>query len=157
MKLISPFGCRPVCGLSLVSCQASVMTPSRPAVLFLCVHNAGRSQMAAGFMRHIAGARVDVFSAGSEPADALNPTVVEAMAEKGIDISGETPERWTDEGIGAADVVVTMGCGDTCPVFPGKRYLDWELDDPSGQSIERVREIRDAIELRVRGLLDELT
>ncbi len=112
--------------------------------------------MAAGFMRHLGEGRVDVFSGGSEPADALNPMAVAVMAEKGIDISTETPERWTDDGIGAADVVVTMGCGDTCPVFPGKRYLDWKLDDPSGQSIERVREIRDAIELRVRNLLDEL-
>lgn len=129
----------------------------RPAVLFLCVHNAGRSQMAAGLMRHLGGGHVEVYSGGSEPADSLNPIVVEAMAEKGIDIGGEIPKPWTDEGVRAADVVVTMGCGDTCPMFPGKRYIDWEFDDPSGQQIEKVREIRDSIEVRVLGLLDELT
>lgn len=127
-----------------------------PSVLFLCVHNAGRSQMAAGLMRHLAGDRVEVFSGGSEPAESLNRTVVEAMAEKGIDISTEIPQPWSDEVVRAADVVVTMGCGDACPVFPGKRYLDWELDDPSGQQIEKVREIRDEIESRVRVLLGEL-
>lgn len=127
-----------------------------PAVLFLCVHNAGRSQMAAGLMRHLAGNQVEVFSGGSEPAESLNPTVVEAMAEKGIDISDEVPRPWSDEVVGAADVVVTMGCGDACPVFAGKRYLDWELDDPSGRSLEEVRPIRDEIERRVRDLLEEL-
>lgn len=127
-----------------------------PAVLFLCVHNAGRSQMAAGFMRHLSEGRVEVFSGGSEPAGSINQTAVAAMAEKGIDISEEIPQPWADEIVRAADVVVTMGCGDACPVFPGKRYLDWELDDPSGQPIEKVREIRDDIENRVRGLLGEL-
>ncbi len=127
-----------------------------PAVLFLCVHNAGRSQMAAGFMRHLSNGEVEVFSGGSEPAESLNQVVVAAMAEKGIDISGEIPQPWADEIVRASDVVVTMGCGDTCPVFPGKRYLDWELDDPSGQPIENVRPIRDEIESRVRVLLDEL-
>ena len=127
-----------------------------PSVLFLCVHNAGRSQMAAGLMRHLARGRVDVFSGGSEPADEVNPVAVEAMAEKGIDISGTVPRRWTDDGVRAADVVVTMGCGDTCPVFPGKRYVDWELEDPSGKSLEEVRGIRDDLEERVKGLLVEL-
>lgn len=127
-----------------------------PSVLFLCVHNAGRSQMAAGWMRHLAGDQVEVFSGGSEPADEVNKVAVEAMAEKGIDISGEIPQPWADEIVRAADVVVTMGCGDACPVFPGKRYVDWELDDPSGQPIEVVRRIRDDLEGRVRGLLAEL-
>ena len=128
----------------------------KPSVLFLCVHNAGRSQMAAGWMRHLAGGRVDVFSGGSEPAEQVNKVAVEAMAEKGIDISSEIPQRWADERVRAADVVVTMGCGDVCPVFPGKRYVDWELDDPSGQPIEAVRVVRDDLEARVRGLLAEL-
>ena len=133
------------------------MSPDdRPTVIFLCVHNAGRSQMAAGFMRHLAGDRVEVLSGGSDPAATLNPTVVEAMAERDIDITTRTPRRWTDEDLHAADVIVTMGCGDECPVIPGKRYVDWELDDPSGQSIEKVRAIRDEIESRVRSLLDEL-
>jgi arsenate reductase len=125
-------------------------------VLFLCVHNAGRSQMAAGWMRHLAGGQVEVFSGGSEPATEVNKVAVEAMAEKGIDISGAIPQRWTDDTVGAADVVVTMGCGDSCPVFPGKRYVDWELDDPSGQPLEVVRRIRDDLEARVRELLAEL-
>jgi len=127
-----------------------------PAVLFLCVHNAGRSQMAAGFMRHLAGDRVDVFSGGSEPASSLNQAVVAAMAEKGIDISGELPQPWADEIVRAADVIVTMGCGDACPVYPGKRYVDWELADPAGHSIDAVRPIRDDVEGRVRALLGEL-
>jgi protein-tyrosine-phosphatase len=127
-----------------------------PTVLFLCVHNAGRSQMAAGWMRHLAGDRVDVFSGGSEPASELNQVVVAAMAEKGIDISGELPQRWADEIVRAADVVVTMGCGDACPFYPGKRYIDWELVDPAGLPIEAVRPIRDDLEQRVRGLLAEL-
>jgi protein-tyrosine-phosphatase len=129
---------------------------ARPTVLFLCVHNAGRSQMAAGFMRALAGDRVAVFSAGSEPADRLNPAGVAAMAEKGIDIGGQQPRRWTDQEVRTADVVVTMGCGDTCPYYPGKRYVDWELDDPSGKTIEEVRLIRDEVERRVRALLGEL-
>lgn len=126
------------------------------AVLFLCVHNAGRSQMAAGFMRHLAQGKIDVFSGGSEPAEMVNPVAVAAMAERGIDISAEIPRLWADETLRAVDVVVTMGCGDTCPVFPGKRYVDWDLDDPSGEPIETVRAIRDDIEKRVRGLLGEL-
>jgi arsenate reductase (thioredoxin) len=131
-------------------------TDLSPSVLFLCVHNAGRSQMAAGWMRHLAGDRVDVFSGGSEPASGLNEAAVAAMAEMGIDISKELPQPWADEIIRAADVIVTMGCGDACPVYPGKRYLDWELDDPSGRPVEEVRPIRDDIELRVRGLLSQL-
>jgi arsenate reductase len=127
-----------------------------PSVLFLCVHNAGRSQMAAGWMRHLGGDGVDVFSGGSEPAEAVNQAAVAAMAEKGIDISGEIPQPWADEIVRAADVVVTMGCGDACPVFPGKRYVDWELDDPSGKTIDQVRPIRDDIEQRVRALMAEL-
>jgi protein-tyrosine-phosphatase len=127
-----------------------------PSVLFLCVHNAGRSQMAAGWMRHLADDRVEVFSGGSEPAEQVNKVSVEAMTEMGIDISAEIPQPWTDEIVRAADVVVTMGCGDACPVFPGKRYVDWELDDPSGQPIDVVRRIRDDLEARVRDLLAEL-
>jgi arsenate reductase (thioredoxin) len=127
-----------------------------PAVMFLCVHNAGRSQMAAGFLRHHGAGRVDVFSGGSEPAESLNPAVVEAMTEKGIDIGDQVPQSWSDDLIRAADVVVTMGCGDTCPYFPGTRYVDWELEDPSGKSLEEVRLIRDEIEGRVVHLLDEL-
>ncbi len=132
------------------------MKDLNPAVLFLCVHNAGRSQMAAGFMRQLSQGQIEVFSGGSEPAEAINQVVVEAMAEKGIDISEEIPQPWADEIVRAADVVVTMGCGDACPVFPGKRYLDWELDDPSGRPIEEVRVIRDEIEARVQTLLDEV-
>lgn len=128
----------------------------KPSVLFLCVHNAGRSQMAAGWMRHLAGDAIEVYSGGSEPADAVNPVAVAVMAEKGIDISAFTPQRWSEEGVRAADVVVTMGCGDTCPVFPGKKYLDWELDDPSGLPAEAVRLVRDEIEMRVRQLISEL-
>ncbi len=127
-----------------------------PSVLFLCVHNAGRSQMAAGWMRHLAGDDVDVFSGGSEPAEAVNPAAVAAMAERGIDISGEIPQPWADEIVRAADVVVTMGCGDACPVFPGKRYVDWVVDDPSGKSVDEVRPIRDDLERRVRALMAEL-
>jgi protein-tyrosine-phosphatase len=127
-----------------------------PSVLFLCVHNAGRSQMAAGWMRHLAGDRVDVFSGGSEPAASLNQAAIAAMAEVGIDISGVLPQPWADEIVRAADVIVTMGCGDACPVYPGKRYVDWELDDPAGKSVDEVRLIRDDIERRVRALLGEL-
>lgn len=133
------------------------MTDStRPAVLFLCVHNAGRSQMAAGWLRHLAGDRVEVFSGGSEPGDQVNPAAVEAMAEIGIDISGEQPQRWTDEQARAADVVVTMGCGDVCPVYPGKRYEDWELTDPAGRPVEFVRTVRDEIRGRVEQLIASL-
>lgn len=127
-----------------------------PSVLFLCVHNAGRSQMAAGWMRHLAGDSVDVFSGGSEPADSVNQAAVSAMAEKGIDISDEIPQPWADEIVRAADVVVTMGCGDACPVFPGKRYIDWEIEDPSGKTVDEVRPIRDELEQRVRNLMTEL-
>ena len=132
------------------------MTERRPAVLFLCVHNAGRSQMAAGWLRHLAGDRVDVYSGGSEPADQVNPVAVAAMAEVGIDIAGQQPQRWTDDDARAADVVVTMGCGDVCPVYPGKRYEDWELTDPAGQPVELVRTVRDEIRLRVESLIAAL-
>ncbi|MEV5281600.1 MULTISPECIES: arsenate reductase ArsC [unclassified Streptomyces] len=128
----------------------------RPSVLFVCVHNAGRSQMAAAFVAHLAGGRIEVRSAGSAPADAVNPAAVAAMKERGIDISAETPKILTADAVQASDVVITMGCGDTCPVFPGTRYLDWQLDDPAGQGVAAVRPIRDAIEQRVRGLLAEL-
>ncbi|MDT0319873.1 arsenate reductase ArsC [Streptomyces millisiae] len=127
-----------------------------PSVLFVCVHNAGRSQMAAAFLTHLAGDRVRVRSAGSAPADAVNPAVVAAMAEVGVDISAETPKVLTEAAVRSSDVVITMGCGDACPVFPGKRYLDWALDDPAGRGVAAVRPIRDEIERRVRGLLAEL-
>ncbi|MGI3203215.1 arsenate reductase ArsC [Streptomyces sp. GLT-R25] len=127
-----------------------------PSVLFVCVHSAGRSQMAAAFLTHLAGDKVEVRSAGSAPADTVNPAVVEAMKEVGVDISAETPKVLTVEAVQASDVVITMGCGDTCPVFPGKRYLDWQLDDPAGQGVASVRPIRDEIERRIRGLLTEL-
>ncbi|GAA5610300.1 arsenate reductase ArsC [Streptomyces platensis] len=127
-----------------------------PSVLFVCVHNAGRSQMAAAFLAHLAGDRVQVRSAGSAPAETVNPSVVAAMAEVGIDISAETPKVLTVAAVEASDVVITMGCGDSCPVFPGKRYLDWQLPDPAGQGIEAVRPIRNKIEERVRGLIDEI-
>ena len=127
-----------------------------PAVLFLCIHNAGRSQMALGWFEHLAGTGAIAFSGGSEPADTVNPAAVAAMAEAGIDIAGHTPRRWSDSDLAAADVVVTMGCGDTCPYIPGKRYEDWKLDDPAGQGVEAVRPIRDEIERRVRDLLESL-
>jgi arsenate reductase len=128
----------------------------RPSVLFVCVHNAGRSQMAAGWLKHLAGDSVEVRSAGSLPADQVNPAAVAAMAEVGIDITGRRPTVLTTDAVVASDVVVTMGCGDACPVFPGKRYLDWDLDDPAGQGVEAVRPIRDEIGTRIRGLLAEL-
>ncbi|TDV42563.1 arsenate reductase ArsC [Actinophytocola oryzae] len=128
----------------------------RPSVLFVCVHNAGRSQMAAAFLSHLSDGQVEVRSAGSAPADALNPTVVAAMAEVGVDIGAEVPKMLTVEAVQASDVVVTMGCGDACPVFPGRRYLDWRLDDPAGQDLAAVRPIRDEIHRRVRRLLDDL-
>lgn len=128
-----------------------------PSVMFLCVHNAGRSQMAAGFMRHLAGDRIDVYSGGSEPADQVNRAAVAVMAEIGIDISGELPQPWADEIVRSVDVVVTMGCGDSCPVFPGKRYVDWVIEDPSGKPVEEVRPIRDDLEERVRTLMSELS
>ncbi|RYJ23302.1 arsenate reductase [Streptomyces sp. L-9-10] len=128
----------------------------RPSVLFVCVHNAGRSQMAAAFLTHLAGDRVEVRSAGSAPAGSVNPAAVEAMRERGVDISAEIPKVLTSEAVQASDVVITMGCGDTCPVFPGKRYLDWQLDDPAGQGVDAVRPIRDEIEQRVQRLISEL-
>ncbi|MEU0527215.1 arsenate reductase ArsC [Streptomyces niveus] len=129
---------------------------SKPSVLFVCVHNAGRSQMAAAFLTHLAGGRIEVRSAGSAPADTVNPAAVQAMAEAGIDLSAETPKVLTVEAVRASDVVITMGCGDTCTVFPGKTYLDWRLDDPAGRGVDAVRPIRDEIERRVRDLLAEL-
>jgi protein-tyrosine-phosphatase len=138
--------------------MAKVETPveGRPGVLFLCVHNAGRSQMAAGWLRQIAGDRIDVYTGGSEPADSLNPVVVEAMAEVGINISEEFPKPWTDEVVKAVDAVISMGCGDVCPIYPGKKYTDWELDDPAGMTLEGVRQVRDELQVRVKGLLEEL-
>ncbi len=138
---------------------ALVMTDTastKPSVLFVCVHNAGRSQMAAGYMTALSGGRVDVLSAGSEPKDQINPVAVAAMAEEGIDIANNVPKVLTTEAVKDSDVVITMGCGDTCPIFPGKRYEDWELDDPAGQGIEAVRPIRDDIKRRIEALLAEI-
>ena len=132
------------------------MTSEKKRVLFVCVHNAGRSQMAAGFMEHHGAGRVEVFSAGSAPKERINPVAVEAMAERGIDIADRKPKILTLESVQASDVVITMGCGDACPFYPGKRYEDWKLDDPAGQSIEQVRHIRDEIEKRVLALLGEI-
>ncbi|MGW1341042.1 arsenate reductase ArsC [Kribbella sp. NPDC002412] len=129
---------------------------SKPTVLFVCVHNAGRSQMAAGWLRHLAGDTVDVRSAGSEPANQINPVAVEAMREVGIDIAGATPELLATETVKDSDVVITMGCGDACPIFPGKRYEDWQLTDPAGQPLELVRKVRDDIRTRVETLLTDL-
>ncbi|MDQ0646706.1 arsenate reductase [Microbacterium natoriense] len=131
-------------------------TTTTPSVLFVCVHNAGRSQMAAGFLRDIAGDRIEVRSAGSMPAEQINPIAVEAMGELGIDITAEQPKVLTTEAVQASDVVITMGCGDACPFFPGKRYEDWKLDDPAGQGIEAVRPIRDEIRRRIEQLTSEL-
>jgi arsenate reductase len=128
----------------------------RPTVLFVCVHNAGRSQIAAGYLQHLAGDRIDVRSAGSQPADEVNQVAVEAMAEEGIDLTGEQPKVLTPDSVQAADVVVTMGCGDECPYFPGKRYEDWVLDDPAGQPLDVVRRVRDEIRRRVERLVEEL-
>lgn len=133
-----------------------LVTSANPTVLFLCVHNAGRSQMAAGWLRHLAGDRIEVLSGGSAPAAEINAAAVQAMKEVGIDITSQFPKPWTDETVGAADVIVTMGCGDACPVLPGKRYLDWELADPAGKGVEDVRPIRDEIERRVRALMADL-
>jgi len=131
-------------------------SPRTPAVLFVCVHNAGRSQMAAGFLQHLAGDRIEVRSAGSAPADQINPVAVEAMAEVGIDITASAPKILTTEAVRDSDVVITMGCGDACPYFPGKRYEDWVLDDPAGQGLESVRPIRDEIRTRVDALIASL-
>ncbi|MEZ0234955.1 MAG: three-helix bundle dimerization domain-containing protein [Actinomycetota bacterium] len=128
-------------------------TDTRPMVVFLCVQNAGRSQMAAGWLQHLAGDEVEVFSGGSNPASEVNPAAIEAMAEIGVDISSEFPKPWTDEVVQAAKVVVTMGCGDSCPIFPGTRYMDWEIGDPAGLPLEQVRPIRDEIGERVRGIM----
>ncbi|HHX84845.1 MAG TPA: arsenate reductase ArsC [Actinomycetales bacterium] len=128
----------------------------RPSVLYVCVHNAGRSQMAAAYTTHLSGGVVEVRSAGSAPAESVNPAVYEAMLEEGIDLSAETPKLLTTEAVEASDVCITMGCGDACPVFPGKRYLDWTLDDPAGQGVDAVRPIRDEIRRRVLGLLADL-
>jgi arsenate reductase len=130
--------------------------PEKPSVLFVCVHNAGRSQMAAAWLTHLAGDRIEVRSAGSAPADRVNPAAVEAMREAGIDMSAEVPKVLTTEAVRASDYVITMGCGDTCPVFPGKRYLDWKLDDPAGQGVEAVRPIRDEIRARIEALIAEI-
>ena len=132
------------------------MTDTKPTVLFVCIHNAGRSQMAAGFMRELSGGRVEVLSAGSEPKDQINPVAVQVMAEEGIDIAGEQPKILTTAAVKESDVVITMGCGDTCPIFPGKRYEDWELTDPAGRPVDEVRPIRDEIKQRVQNLLAEL-
>jgi len=134
------------------------MTPAadKPSVLYVCIHNAGRSQMAAAYTRHLSGGAVEVRSAGSEPADQVNPSAVAAMAEEGIDITAETPKILTTDAVRVSDVVITMGCGDTCPIFPGKRYEDWELEDPAGKGVESVRPIRDEIKARVLALLAEL-
>ena len=128
----------------------------KPSVLFVCVHNAGRSQMAAAWLSHLAGDRVEVRSAGSDPGEQVNPAAVEAMREVGIDISAETPKILTVDAVRESDVCITMGCGDTCPVFPGKRYLDWRLEDPAGQGVEAVRPIRDDIKKLVETLIEEI-
>jgi arsenate reductase (thioredoxin) len=132
------------------------MASEAPEVLFVCVHNAGRSQMAAGFLDNLADGRVSVRSAGSEPGEEINPQAVEAMAERGIDLSKKLPKPLTDDGVRAADVVITMGCGDACPIYPGKRYEDWDLEDPAGKDLDTVRRIRDEIEARVQRLAGEL-
>jgi protein-tyrosine-phosphatase len=136
--------------------RADVSNENKKTILFVCVHNAGRSQMAAGFMRTLGGERVEVLSAGSAPKDSINPIAVQAMAELGIDIADQQPKILTPESVQASDVVITMGCGDACPYYPGKRYEDWKLDDPAGQGIEPVRVIRDEIKGRIEALLTEL-
>lgn len=128
----------------------------KPSVLFVCIHNAGRSQMAAAYLAHLSEGRIEVRSAGSAPADSVNPAAVQAMAEEGIDMSAETPKILTTEAVKESDVVITMGCGDTCPIFPGKRYEDWKLDDPAGQGVDAVRPIRDEIRARIETLISEL-
>jgi protein-tyrosine-phosphatase len=128
----------------------------KPSVLFVCIHNAGRSQMAAAYLTHLAGDRVEVRSAGSAPADSVNPAVVEALLEQGIDISNDTPKVLTDQAVFESDVVITMGCGDVCPVYPGKRYEDWKLEDPAGQGVDAVRPIRDDIRRRIEELIAEI-
>lgn len=132
------------------------MTNTKASVLFVCVHNAGRSQMAAGYLKHLAGDRIEVLSAGTAPGNAVNPSAIAVMAEEGIDLSQATPKVLTDEAVKASDYVITMGCGDTCPFFPGKTYLDWVLDDPAGQGIDAVRPIRDKIRVLVENLINEI-
>ena len=132
------------------------MSTTPPVVLFVCVHNAGRSQIAAGYLQALAGDRVEVRSAGSQPKDQINPIAIEAMAEEGIDITGNVPKILTTDAVKASDVVITMGCGDTCPIFPGKRYEDWELEDPAGKDLETVRRVRDDIKGRIETLISEL-
>jgi len=139
-----------------MSASRKVTVSDVPSVLFVCVHNAGRSQMAAGWLTHLAGDSVEVRSAGSLPAEQVNPAAVAAMAEVGIDISAQRPKILTTDAVAASDVVITMGCGDACPIFPGKRYLDWQLEDPAGRGLDAVRPIRDEIEIRVRQLVAEL-
>jgi arsenate reductase (thioredoxin) len=129
---------------------------TKPAVLFLCTHNAGRSQMAMGFFKHLAGDQASVYSGGSQPADEVNPAAIAAMAEKGIDIAKEQPKQWTTDMLEAVNVVITMGCGDSCPILPGRRYEEWVLPDPAGQTLDAIRPIRDEIEQRVQTLLDQL-
>ncbi len=136
--------------------ESETTMTDKPTVLFVCVHNAGRSQMAAGYLRALGGDQVEVLSAGSAPKDQINPVAIEAMAEEGIDIAGNTPKILTVEAVKESDVVITMGCGDACPIFPGKRYEDWELDDPAGQGIDAVRPIRDEIRRRVEALVADL-
>lgn len=133
------------------------MTTTKPTVLFVCVHNAGRSQMAAGFLKELSNGSIEVLSAGSMPGNQINPVAVEAMAEVGIDIAGEQPKKLSEDAVKASDVVVTMGCGDECPYFPSKRYEDWELTDPAGKGIETVREVRDEIKGRIEGLIASLS
>ena len=128
----------------------------KPSVLFLCVHNAGRSQIGAGWMRHLAGEEIQVYSAGSSPAEQINPVAVEAMSEIGIDIQTQQPKKWTDEIVREVDVIISMGCGDTCPVYPGKRYIDWKIEDPASQEIEMIRIVRDQIKQHVQELIVEL-
>ncbi|MEG9249438.1 arsenate reductase ArsC [Arthrobacter sp. Soc17.1.1.1] len=135
---------------------AATTDPKKPSVLFVCVHNAGRSQMAAAYLQHLSEGRIEVLSAGSQPADQVNPAAVEAMQEEGIDITAEAPKILTTEAVKASDVVVTMGCGDECPYFPGKRYEDWVLEDPAGKGVDSVRPIRDEIRGRVEQLITEL-
>jgi protein-tyrosine-phosphatase len=143
-------------GEKLIGSNGGVSMSKKPTVLFVCVHNAGRSQMAAGFMRELAGDQVEVLSAGSAPKDSINPVAVEAMAEVGIDIANQQPKVLTPEAVMESDAVITMGCGDACPFYPGKRYEDWVLDDPAGQDLEFVRKVRDEIKVRVKNLLSEL-
>jgi arsenate reductase len=140
----------------LTKVESEDLMSDKPTVLFVCVHNAGRSQMAAGYLRDLAGDRVEVLSAGSEPKDEINPVAVEAMAEEGIDIAGNTPQILTVDAVKESDVVITMGCGDACPIFPGKRYEDWELEDPAGKDLTTVRRVRDDIRGRIEALLAEL-